>query len=1207
MTRQFAGRVFSNAIVALACAALMGCGGSTAPPGGGNGVPDTSNPVPDIAVVGTDTPTVGPDTTTGPPPCQSDDDCQDPTGALGPCQAPSCDVPSGECVTVNAPEGSVCDDGSACTTGDACSVGTCRGVDVSCDDDNACTEDACNEATGACEFVNSDGDCNDGLLCTTNDRCVSGSCEGDPNPICACSNDLECTKFDDGDLCNGVLVCDDALCVPDDSAVTCAGMNAGPCETAACDPADGQCKVAPKLNGDACDDSDACTQNDVCSAGSCAGKTLSCEDNNPCTSDGCNPNTGCFHQSAAGDCDDGDLCTTGDTCVGGECLGVDNPECSCTTDADCGVYEDGNLCNGTLTCVDDSCIVDTATVIDCAEVAQGLAACQGVSCIPTTGNCIVKANLDGTPCDDFSICTTTDYCLAGQCTGLSPGCDDGNPCTSEACDPEDGCSYGPLTGVPCEDKNACTINDSCLEGLCTGDTNPSCQCLNDADCAEFEDGDLCNGTLVCEGAACVVDPETVVTCEDDSDGQCTISACVPQTGGCTAAPAPNGAACNDANECTLADHCEDGQCVGDTKSCDDGDVCTADSCSPTIGCTYAYNLTFCDDGNGCTYLDTCVLGFCVGIQDQECVCDTDAACVDFEDGDQCNGTLSCQGNKCVVDPDTVVVCETGADTTCGGSVCAPESGACVSTQATDGKPCDDADACTSGDACSSGSCLGAAPVDCSDDNPCTADICNGDTGCYNPPEDNGTSCEDGDSCTSGDTCMDGGCLPGDNTCGAGCQAQDTLGCGGSDNWGTGFFDGSDDIDSYACSTDDYPGNDYVYYFEAPYDGLFDVSLTDESGLTEVFILAQTGSGCDPGNCLDAGYSYAVADMVKGDGFYIAVDNPEDTTGTYEITVDCTADVESKCDDGVDNDADTDTDCEDSDCAEAPACNANECAAALTLACGESDSATTYGVGSTNAIDGFPECNPFNYEGSEYTYAFTATVTTMVTVTLSDETADTDILVLNSTCEPDSCLGYGLTDETFEAVAGETYFLVVAGYNGAEGGFTLTVECEDTGPPPVEVCDSGADDDGDGVTDCQDSDCFGTSALCQPSCGDMDSGWPLDCPDDGDEWNNSDFGSTNVVDGYPGCFDSGMHTGPEYVYTFESETDAPITITKIGDDGDLDLFLLLDEGLGCNPASCLDWGTGQVTFDAKAGASYYIVVDGWQGAEMDYELAFSCGG
>ena len=52
------------------------------------------------------------------------------------------------------------------------------------------------------------------------------------------------------------------------------------------------------------------------------------------------------------------------------------------------------------------------------------------------------------------------------------------------------------------------------------------------------------------------------------------------------------------------------------------------------------------------------------------------------------------------------------------------------------------------------------------------------------------------------------------------------------------------------------------------------------------------------------------------------------------------------------------------------------------------------------------------------------------------------MVLANSCESESCIGYGLVDETFQALAGETYYFMVGGYNGAEGGFTITVNCED---------------------------------------------------------------------------------------------------------------------------------------------------------------------
>jgi hypothetical protein len=80
----------------------------------------------------------------------------------------------------------------------------------------------------------------------------------------------------------------------------------------------------------------------------------------------------------------------------------------------------------------------------------------------------------------------------------------------------------------------------------------------------------------------------------------------------------------DASPCTTEDTCAAGQCVRSASlNCDDGNVCTDDSCDPASGCAYTDNtalrrrtfarrttaagwgcgwpLRDCDDGNECTF------------------------------------------------------------------------------------------------------------------------------------------------------------------------------------------------------------------------------------------------------------------------------------------------------------------------------------------------------------------------------------------------------------------------------------------------------------------------------------------------------------------------------------------------------------------------------------------------------------------------------
>ena len=48
-----------------------------------------------------------------------------------------------------------------------------------------------------------------------------------------------------------------------------------------------------------------------------------------------------------------------------------------------------------------------------------------------------------------------------------------------------------------------------------------------------------------------------------------------------------GTACDDGNACTVSDSGGSGLCTGTSKSSDDSNPCTADSCDPTSGCKHS--------------------------------------------------------------------------------------------------------------------------------------------------------------------------------------------------------------------------------------------------------------------------------------------------------------------------------------------------------------------------------------------------------------------------------------------------------------------------------------------------------------------------------------------------------------------------------------------------------------------------------------------
>src|SRR5207247_7038834 len=84
-------------------------------------------------------------------------------------------------------------------------------------------------------------------------------------------------------------------------------------------------------------------------------------------------------------------------------------------------------------------------------------------------------------------------------------------------------------------------------------------------------------------------------------------------GSCVGGPSPN---CDDGNACT-ADSCSTicptaVTCVHTSIVCDDHNTCTDDSCNASSGCVFTpNNANPCDDGNPCT-TDSCIGGTCVG-------------------------------------------------------------------------------------------------------------------------------------------------------------------------------------------------------------------------------------------------------------------------------------------------------------------------------------------------------------------------------------------------------------------------------------------------------------------------------------------------------------------------------------------------------------------------------------------------------------------
>ncbi len=700
-----------------------------------------------------------------------------------PCTSDSCNPLAG-CINLPLPASAACDDGDPCTANDACLGGKClAGVGIcqctsngDCakyddgdlcngslycdkaagppfvcklnpstvvvcpkDKDGLCIANMCLPQSGSCAMVPAplNTPCDDGDLCTSGDACDKGLCLGGTN-TCFCKSNADCAAQEDGDKCNGTLYCNKAKAkceLNPLTVVTCQTANDTACSKNLCNPVSGTCQVVAVSTGKACDDGNTCTSGESCQKGACTatantcqcGKDADCakhEDGNACNGtlychaasgkcvvnpatvvfcdtdddptclrDVCDPKTGVCSPSPlpkdGNSCSDGNPCTASDACAAGACKGGANT-CQCQNDSECKVKEDGDLCNGTLYCdkAKGVCEVNPATVVACADAFDS--ACLANLCVPATGKCAMTPVWQGNQCGGQSVCSAGGWCDLGLC-----------------------------------DEKGLDV----------------CQCQADSDCAGFEDGDLCNGTLYCDKTAakptCKVNPKTVVVCAA-LGATCTQNQCQAQSGKCQVVT--TGGSCDDGKACTMSDACQAGACAGLAKVCDDGIACTTDACQEPFGCVFLPGKATCDDGNACTFGDACAGGQCAGTK---LPCDDGKPCTD----DACDATKGCthSANK--------AACSDG-DACTQGDGCA--SGACVSGLA---KPCNDGDLCTV-DGCDkiTAACVSLSiAATCIDANPCTADTCDPKVGCANLPA--AGTCSDGNPCSSGDACQSGVCQP----------------------------------------------------------------------------------------------------------------------------------------------------------------------------------------------------------------------------------------------------------------------------------------------------------------------------------------------------------------------------------------------------------------------------------------------------------------
>lgn len=259
------------------------------------------------------------------------------------------------------------------------------------------------------------------------------------------------------------------------------------------------------------------------------------------------------------------------------------------------------------------------------------------------------------------------------------------------------------------------------------------------------------------------------------------------------------------------------------------------------------------------------------------------------------------------------------------------------------------------------------------------------------------------------------------------------------------------------------------------------------------------------------------------------------------------------------------------------CNGSSgwCDEAIVIECGDYlPNESTFGAG--NQINAYPGATGVLMQGPDRVYVFEKTTAGDLQVGLEIMTPglNMDLFLLTGDCGNYTVVGSSTTSNlqtnnegiVLEDAPNGTYYIVVdQGLLGLGGNYRLELSC--------------------GYLDCSES-------------------VPLTC---GVTYNGTNAGGTDDVSTYTcGQTLNVENNGPEIVHTFTTTEAGLVTINLTGLNANLELFLLSE----CSRRSGLEYsqnaGTNneQISRHLPAG-TYYVVVDGYNGAISNYSLTVDC--